>query len=900
MRTLLLLSLLCLPVLASGLVGINLLLSAFNSLTDLFYDYLELQVQAEWRTFMERHQKNYGSVDEQSMRFAVFRRNMRLAKERAEKERGTARFGANKFSDMTEEEFQKTVLMNTNLLERTKASPKVSVSAVYEDHALPESFDWRNHNAVTEVKDQGWCGSCWAFSTTGNVESIWAVKKKQLVSLSEQQILDCEKSILGCFGGWPVKALQHIIKWGGLEPEEHYKYHGRGFFCHLNRSDIVAHIDGINQLDNDEDGIAQYMMNHGAVSVTMNARSSLMHYVDGIIKLSESDCSHVPDHAVLIVGFGTEKGMPYWIVKNSFGPKPVLYGVPIRRAIVDSNDPNHLRAIVENPQRRIPFDQLEPDKAVLIFASVAKNPLTRTTVDAILPYTKAPVNINDILRKRRSPDIPEFSAETKNNDDDSEKPMEHKTTTEKPSTKFHRKAKIMWASELDEDPFAIKETPAPKVNDEELANMVSQNDTVPAAIEAKNNNEENEEVQPKQMTQPEVAVIDSDAQFVPENHTVVRHLVANNLKSTIRKLRIKRSPSIVDSATENLDDIKFHAGISTTAMTIHRHHRTTMKAPRQRLLKSPNTSNFVALDNQSSREVVDRDEVRIMPKLVQKTTIVTTTEAPSAHVVSTTQSHASSTSISQEISSVIVDSDANIAPVQKKMAAQSLVVRRDIKPQGPPFVWNEFIIPSEGRRILVKSIPAAYFANGSQQPPLHHHVGVVQNPRRDIPVIESEAVLVRPKVTTSTVRPSTTMTVVDVTVSVTNEIEENIPPISDSFHDQVKSEDLQVIRIYEREGTTRTALLTRPQLTTPNPTVFPNIPRIVKPTFTHEAAMRAAARDAPLPKDVPVAKSDIADVKQISKSSNMSIPQRAANNRFKTFRARDFIDNEEGLIRVNP
>ncbi|KAK0393298.1 hypothetical protein QR680_000138 [Steinernema hermaphroditum] len=463
---------------------------------------------------------------------------------------------------------------------------------------------------------------------------------------------------------------------------------------------------------------------------------------------------------------------------RDYTERPVLYGVPIRRAIVDSNDPNHLRAIVENPQRRIPFDQLEPDKAVLIFASVAKNPLTRTTVDAILPYTKAPVNINDILRKRRSPDIPEFSAETKNNDDDSEKPMEHKTTTEKPSTKFHRKAKIMWASELDEDPFAIKETPAPKVNDEELANMVSQNDTVPAAIEAKNNNEENEEVQPKQMTQPEVAVIDSDAQFVPENHTVVRHLVANNLKSTIRKLRIKRSPSIVDSATENLDDIKFHAGISTTAMTIHRHHRTTMKAPRQRLLKSPNTSNFVALDNQSSREVVDRDEVRIMPKLVQKTTIVTTTEAPSAHVVSTTQSHASSTSISQEISS-------------KKMAAQSLVVRRDIKPQGPPFVWNEFIIPSEGRRILVKSIPAAYFANGSQQPPLHHHVGVVQNPRRDIPVIESEAVLVRPKVTTSTVRPSTTMTVVDVTVSVTNEIEENIPPISDSFHDQVKSEDLQ-------------------------------------------------------------------------------------------------------------
>uniref|UniRef100_A0A1I7ZHP6 Titin n=1 Tax=Steinernema glaseri TaxID=37863 RepID=A0A1I7ZHP6_9BILA len=407
-------------------------------------------------------------------------------------------------------------------------------------------------------------------------------------------------------------------------------------------------------------------------------------------------------------------------------------------------------------------------------------------------------------------------------------------------------------------------------------------------------------------------------------------LVANNLRSTLEKLRIRRSPRIiVDSATPNVDHSEFNELKASTPSHIQSLPRTTTK--RQRFLKTPSASNFVALDNQSSREVVDREEIRVVPKLIRKPRPTTATTASSTSATTpspiderkpdehreeirvvpklvrkprpTTTTTASSTSATtpspiaerkpdeRELSGTVdIDADSiNTAPSQLKLSAQPLVPGQALGHEMPPFIWNEFIIPGEGRRILVKSIPEAYFARNANQapPPSYHHIGVVQNTKRVIPVIESDAVIAREEQPVTTERPSTTIKVTT---------EEAVPTVKDVIRDQVKSEDLQVLRIYEREGTTRTSMVTK---TTPSPTVLPNIPRIVKPTFTHEAAMKAAARDSPMPPDVPVAKSDMPDPKQFSKNSSALMSnENMPNGRPKTYRsAHELIDNEEGVIR---
>jgi len=293
----------------------------------------DAEVQSLFEKFIRKYERNYyGS--ERETRFNVFRENVEKARYYNVLTRDAV-YGVTKFMDLTEQEFKGMYLMKPKTPEELKKTfpgkPEI-IKQYRSKDPLPDTFDWRPNGAVTKVKNQGVCGSCWAFSTTGNVEGQVFVKTKKLVSLSEQNLVDCDHECVqyegqescddGCNGGLMWAAYQYIQKNGGINTEDSYPYEGVDGSCRFKNNTIGAKVTGFKMLPTNDTQMAQWLVENGPIAVALNAEW-LQFYFGGISDPYWCDPKAL-DHGVLVVGFGKGKTMlgadvTYWIVKNSWG-----------------------------------------------------------------------------------------------------------------------------------------------------------------------------------------------------------------------------------------------------------------------------------------------------------------------------------------------------------------------------------------------------------------------------------------------------------------------------------------------------------------------------------------------------------------------------------------------------
>ncbi|CAM6025084.1 unnamed protein product [Sphagnum balticum] len=265
---------------------------------------------------MQKHEKSYESVSEMNQRFAVFKDNLRyIHSHNMQESTPSYSLGLNNLADLTHEEF-KTRYLGTKPPRRSENKLRKTENFIYGDVDAPASIDWRSKGAVTAIKNQGACGSCWAFSTTGSVEGINAIVTGELVALSEQQLVDCDTEYdSGCDGGLMEDAFTYIIENGGIDTEEDYPYTATDGTCQAAKN-VVSINDYADVTENNETALLQ-AVSVQPVSVAIDASGrGFQLYQKGVFT---GKCGTDLDHGVLLVGYGTTAGIKHWIVKNSWG-----------------------------------------------------------------------------------------------------------------------------------------------------------------------------------------------------------------------------------------------------------------------------------------------------------------------------------------------------------------------------------------------------------------------------------------------------------------------------------------------------------------------------------------------------------------------------------------------------
>jgi xylem cysteine proteinase len=271
----------------------------------------------EWAA---HHQKSYSGATEVALRYETYYENLKkIAMHNAAGHSWT--MGVNLFADLTPFEFHQRHIAGA-LKPDYFRNRKYNASHFYNlrHSTLPDSVDWVDMGAVTPVKNQGQCGSCWAFSTTGAVEGIHYITNKTLVSLSEQQLVDCSaaEGNNGCNGGMMDDAFSFIVSNGGIASEDDYPYVGADGSCRSGLA-AAATISGFNDVPVNSDSALMSALSKQPVSVAIEAdQDAFQFYSGGVLTAA---CGTNLDHGVLAVGYGTDSsGGNYYKVKNSWGP----------------------------------------------------------------------------------------------------------------------------------------------------------------------------------------------------------------------------------------------------------------------------------------------------------------------------------------------------------------------------------------------------------------------------------------------------------------------------------------------------------------------------------------------------------------------------------------------------
>jgi cathepsin L len=278
-----------------------------------------LRTESEYQNlfvqWMQTHGKSYNH-EEFQQRYAIFKSNQKYIDEYNAQKNGVT-LAMNFMGDLTNAEYQKLYL-------GLKGQNKEEGITLPSDNSAPPpaSWDWNAKGAVTPIKNQGQCGSCWSFSTTGSTEGCHFIKKKNLVSLSEQNLVDCSGSYgnEGCNGGLMTQAMTYIINNGGIDTESSYPYTAEDGTCQYNVANSGATLASFVNVQTGSESDLQAKVYLGPTSVAIDAsQSSFQFYSSGVY--SDPACSSTQlDHGVLATGWGTDPtGGAYWIVKNSWG-----------------------------------------------------------------------------------------------------------------------------------------------------------------------------------------------------------------------------------------------------------------------------------------------------------------------------------------------------------------------------------------------------------------------------------------------------------------------------------------------------------------------------------------------------------------------------------------------------